>query len=142
MILFLDDEPSRMEVYVRDLEMSGYEVLLKSDVDIALNIIKENPASVSLLILDLMMSPGKSFREEDTNEGLRTGINFYRRVRSQLPELPVVVLTNVSDEKVEDWFQGKPNCWFFQKKDLFPFELTEEIKKILGEVNVNDGECK
>jgi CheY-like chemotaxis protein len=122
-----------MEVYAKDLEISGFEVLFKSDVDEALTFLKQEPDTISLLILDLMLPPGKSFKDEDTNEGLRTGINFYRRVRSILPATPVVILTNVSDEKVEDWFQDKVNCWFFQKKDLFPFELTEVIKKILSQ---------
>ena len=132
MILFVDDEPNRVEVYDRDLRMSGFEVLFKSSVDEALATIQENPDLISLIILDVMLSPGESFEDEDTNEGLRTGINLYNRVRTIVPNLPVITLTNVTDEKVADWFQKQESCWFFHKKDIFPFEFTEEVNKILG----------
>lgn len=132
MILFLDDEPARMEVYARDLVMSGHEIHFENNVDDALATIKENPNLISLLILDLMLPPGKSFADENTHEGLRTGINFFNRVRKIVANLPTIILTNVSDEKVEDWFQKQENCWFFQKKNFFPFELTEEINMILN----------
>ncbi len=132
MILFIDDEPNRVEVYARDLRMSGFEVLFKDSVDQALAAIQEEPALISLMILDVMLAPGESFEGEDTNEGLRTGINLYNRIRTIVPRLPVIILTNVTDEKVADWFQKQENCWFFRKKDIFPFEFTEEVRKILG----------
>lgn len=131
MILFVDDEKRYMNSYVEELKLSGYEVSFQGDVDSALRFFEENLNRINLLILDIMMPPGSSFKEVDTQLGLRTGIHFYERIREKAPNLPVMILTNVSDPRVEERFRKENKCWFLRKEDYFPFELAEEVKKVL-----------
>jgi len=130
MIVLVDDEKREMDSYVRELRLSGYEVSFQRDVDTALRFVEENLDRVDLLILDIMMPAGFCFKDVDTNSGLRTGVFFYERIREKASDLPVVILTNVSDEGVAERFSGENKCWFLRKEDYLPFELVEKVKNI------------
>lgn len=132
MILIIDDEAREMDSYVRELKLSGYRVVFQKDVDDALEFLRQNLQDIRLVILDIMMPPGKAFKGENTRDGLRTGMFFYGRIREMAPDLPVVILTNVRDERVAKRFHKENRCWFLRKEDYLPFELVEEIGHLLG----------
>jgi len=132
MILLVDDEKREMDSYAMELELSGYEVSFQKDVDDASRFFKENVDQIDLLILDIMMPPGSSFKDVDTQLGLRTGIRFYEKIRETAPNLPVIIFTNVSDEHVAERFRRESQCSFLRKEDYFPFEFAEEVKKVLA----------
>src|SRR3989304_2288098 len=148
MILFVDDETRRMESYKEEMELSCYEVKFLQDVDSAWRFFENNFEKIDLLILDLIMPPGQIFKDENTEDGLRTGIFLFKKIREKataLPtvlfsggqppggvqELPVIIFTNVSDAAVREIFRRKEKCWFIHKEDVLPFELAEKIKEIL-----------
>ncbi len=131
MVLFVDDEKREMDSYVQELELSKYKVVFKKDVDEALEFFEKNLTEIDLVILDIMMPPGRSFAQNDTQMGLRTGIAFYKKIRDKAPELPLLIFTNVSDEKVSEWFRKEKKCRFLRKEDYLPFELVDEVKKVL-----------
>ncbi len=130
MILFVDDEMREMDSYKLELEMSKYTVVFEPDVDKALAFLEEAYNDIELLILDIMMPQGKNF-EAARHEGLRTGVDFYESIRKTHPELPVIILTNVSDESVRERFNGEAYCWFRQKTRVLPYELAECVDEIL-----------
>ena len=130
MILFTDDEKREMDSYLMELEMSFPDVIFKDTVDEALKVIGENRDKLKLLILDIMMPPGNEFKDSP-DKGLRTGVHFYESVRRILPDLPVVIFTNVNDAGVRERFEGDFRCWFLKKEDYLPYELAEEIREIL-----------
>jgi DNA-binding response OmpR family regulator len=139
MILFIDDEEHYVQPYIDELRFSGYDVILHTDVDLALEFFEANHERIDLLILDIMMAPGESFEHERTLAGRRTGIFFYERVRRTAPDMPVIVLTNVpnaiskiSDREVKELLEGDEHCWFFRKMTLLPIELREEIERVIG----------
>ncbi len=132
MILFVDDEKREVESYVRELQLSGFHVCFQNDVDSALRYFRENAENISILVLDLMMPAGSAFAKEDTDMGLRTGVRFYDSVRARAPDLPVIVLTNVSDESVARRFSAEHQCRFLRKEDYLPFEVVEEIRLLLN----------
>ncbi len=132
MILFVDDEKREMDSYVQELELSGYKVVFKKDADVALEFFEKSLNEIDLVILDIMMSPGSSFKQMDTQMGLRTGIAFYKKIREKASELPVLIFTNVSDEKVSETFLKETKCQFLRKENYLPFEVVDEVKKILG----------
>ena len=136
MILFVDDEIRHTSNFVLELEARGYQISFQSDVDLALQFLEENQNDIELMILDIMMPPGKKFREVDTDEGLRTGVRFYERAREISPELPVIILTNVSDVELEVQFQKEANCWYFQKKHYLPYEIAQEVNRILSPTEI------
>jgi DNA-binding response OmpR family regulator len=132
MILFVDDERRYMTAYVEELEAAGYHVSIKTTIDAAHDYFEEHLPEIKLLILDIMMSPGKTFQDEDTHEGLRTGVNFYERVRDRAPDLPVIILTNADDEELIDRFDAEENCRYRQKEKYMPVEIAQEVKEILS----------
>ena len=136
MILFVDDEIRHTSNFVLELEARGYQISFQSDVDLALQFLEENQNDIELMILDIMMPPGKSFRDVDTDEGLRTGVYLYERAREISPELPVIILTNVSDVELEVQFQKEANCWYFQKKHYLPYEIAQEVNRILSPTEI------
>lgn len=134
MILFVDDEARQMDSYRRELELSQLEVRCIRRTDDAITYFKQNIEQIKVLILDIMMPPGASFEKEDTQQGLRTGLKFFELVRRHAPELPVIVFTNVSDPSVKEYFAKKSNCWFLRKEDYLPFELAEEVQKVMKQI--------
>lgn len=133
MILIVDDEPRYMMSYRDELELSGYKVEIRKDVGVAFNFIKEHLKEIDLLITDIMMPPGILFANSDVNLELRTGLHFYELVRQISPQLPILILSNVSDPQIANRIQNEPLCWFIRKEDCLPFELASEIEYILSE---------
>jgi len=128
----IDDEPHYVKTYIDELEFSGYQVKLEKDVDAGFKFLTENKDQIQLVILDIMMSPGRLLAEVDTQNGLRTGVHLFDRIRALAPNLPILILTNVSDPWVAARFQGQEKCRFLHKEDYLPFELVEEVKRFLA----------
>src|SRR4051812_33252938 len=126
MILVIDDEERYMEPYIVELRFSGYEVIWETETDAALTFFEENYEQIKLLILDIMMPPGESFDHEKTQKGLRTGVFFYERIRQKRPDLPIIILTNVSepspDNSSDEYnrIMHDKNCSFHRKRLLLP----------------------
>ena len=132
MIVLVDDEKREMDTYLRELRLSGYEVEFYQDVDSALEFIKDNTEQVDVVIMDVMMPAGAAFEDIDTQEGLRTGIYFFETIREVSPNLPFIVLTNVSNAREAERFSSQTSCWFLRKENYRPFEFVEELATILS----------
>jgi CheY-like chemotaxis protein len=132
-ILIVDDETRWAQSgFLEELKLCDYEVLSHTDVDEALAYLDGNLDSIDVLILDIMMPPGKSF-EGATDQGLDTGIQFYDKIRLKAPHLPIIIFTNVTSKEMAQKFLNETDCWFYPKIDVFPFELVEEIEEILAD---------
>jgi len=126
----IEDEPEYTISYKDELELSGYEVAFVRDVDAALDFLREHREEIELVILDIMMSPGRALADVDTQNGLRTGVHLFDLIRQEAPKLPILILTNVSDERVAAHFRRQENCRFLRKEDYLPFELVDEVNDI------------
>lgn len=131
MILFVDDEPRYSVSYIDFLE-TAHRVEYKSKVSDALEFLEARRGDVELLVLDVMMPPGDAFSEEEARDGLDTGKRLFERVREGNPDLPVVVLTNVTQVDIANWFEKQPNCWFYRKRECLPGELKQKVEEILS----------
>ena len=131
MILFIDDEEKRVETYLQELTLARKEVSFQYNVDKALAFFKKNAANIDLVILDIMMPFGDAFTPEETKQGLRTGLSVYQRIRERSSDLPMLILTNVSDEQIAEQFQKEKNCRFVRKQDCLPRELTTYVENII-----------
>ena len=133
MIVIVDDEKRCMDTYMLELILSGYDdrVILETNVDAAMRYIKGNLSSVELLILDIMMPPGADFDNESAQGGLRTGVEFFDRIRRLSADLPVIVFTNVGDPGLATRFEKEKNCWFMRKTDYLPYEFAHEVQQIV-----------
>lgn len=87
-ILVVDDEPLLVRLNKRQLENSGFTVSVSTESRDALEQLTKAPDSFDLLLTDLTM-PGLS------------GTELIKEVRLHSPELPVIVLTGLSDKETE-----------------------------------------
>jgi CheY-like chemotaxis protein len=129
MILLIDDEPEYIKNYKIALEDERFQTELITNVDEALSFIHTRGRDIEAIILDIMMPYGDSFSGEETHGGTRTGTRFYGKIREVLPDTPIFILTNVSDENIEEQFSNDKNCSFHPKGK--PFAFAEIIRNRL-----------
>ena len=131
LLLLVDDDKLPMQFYVKALNDKGFKVERCFEPDGALGFVEEKGSQISAIILDIMMPPGKAYKNEDTHEGLRTGVYLLRDIRKHCAHVPVIVLTNVKNPKTLDEFKGKPSVKVVQKMEYPPFELAGLIDETL-----------
>ncbi|MBZ8178959.1 DNA-binding transcriptional response regulator [Oscillatoria salina] len=126
MILFIDDEPRKVKHYIEELELSGYQVKFKDNVDDALNFWEERKQEINLIVLDVMMPIKDNCDEVVTQEseyGLKTGIYFYRKyLKSQ--DIPVILFTHWADANILD--NENNQVHLLKKIDYLPCEFVEK----------------
>jgi DNA-binding response OmpR family regulator len=118
LVLVVDDDQTVSDVVRRYLEQAGYEVVLAADgADGLVAVAARRP---DLVVLDLMM-PGID------------GIEVCRRLRKQLPDLPVIMLTALGDEadRVLGLEVGADD---YVTKPFSPRELVLRIRSVLRRV--------
>ncbi|MFC7529211.1 response regulator transcription factor [Actinoplanes sp. GCM10030250] len=114
-VLVVDDDPTVSDVVRRYLEQAGCEVRLAADgADGLAAVAAQRP---DLVVLDLMM-PGID------------GLEVCRRLRRQLPDLPVVMLTALGEEadRVLGLEVGADD---YVTKPFSPRELVLRIRSVL-----------
>lgn len=132
MILFIDDERRYMEGYLLELQLSTkHNVMFQRDVDKAIDFFREHQNEISLLILDIMMSTGETFKEHEDEAGLKTGLHVLEYVKTLKPKLPVMVLSNVTDHHIKTTVRNTEGCSFYSKADYLPFQFVELVEKII-----------
>jgi DNA-binding response OmpR family regulator len=114
-VLVVDDDPTVSDVVRRYLEQDGCEVRLASDGAAGLAAVAAQQPD--LVVLDLMM-PGID------------GLEVCRRLRRQLPDLPVVMLTALGEEadRVLGLEVGADD---YVTKPFSPRELVLRIRSVL-----------
>jgi CheY-like chemotaxis protein len=93
-VLFADDEPLFVEAIVQRLQARGWTVLVAHDGTETLESLqKEKDPGISLVILDVMMSPGPALPEIQDDSG--TGLHVLQKIKEtpSLADIPVVLLT-------------------------------------------------
>lgn len=138
MILFVDEEPRWVRTYIEALRDADYEVTHATTVDEALVIFRTKMAVIELIILDVMMPPGYAFKDEDTVLGTHTGLFIFEKIREIASHLPIIILTNVTEPDVSQFFQSRSCCWLLRKEDYDPFAVVDKVQDVLASVRVVD----
>ena len=128
MIIFIDDEPDFISPYTDAFRFSDFEVKIIDDVDTAWNLIEKNTDEVDVVILDVMMPPGRLFDDHDTKEGLRTGLRFLELMKKLDERIPVVCLTNADTRSFPEI--NHSNHFVYEKKDIDPWKLVDKMSEI------------
>lgn len=132
-ILLIDDNFGPLQYYKKALEHSDskiYKVYHVEDPDSALKFLMSKGSILDLIILDIMLPPGKSYKKEDTRGGLFTGIFLFRDIKKEYPKIPIIFLTNVTNPRVLDLLDEDRSLKIFQKIDTPPFKLLEIIDNL------------
>jgi signal transduction histidine kinase len=113
LVLLVDDEEAVRGLARRVLERGGYQVLEAESGENALTLLKQHPASVRAVVLDLTM-PGL---------GGEATLQQLRQIR---PDLPVIVSSGYVPEE-EGTMAGVP----FLAKPYRPSELVDAVKAVI-----------
>lgn len=120
-ILFLEDEPTIREVLTEYMKMKNYQVTAAVDGEEALECLK-NPKSgpFDMAILDIMV-PKVS------------GLEVLRSIRKHQPDMPVIMLTALGDEKTQlEAFNEYADDYVI--KPVSPIILLKRMETILRRV--------
>ena len=118
-ILIVDDEEMIRTLSVAMLEAFGYETLVATDGEKALEIFRSEGSRIGLVLLDQSMP---------TMDGLAV----FKQLRRIRPEVKVLLSSGFSEQEVSARYQGLGLNGFIQK----PFNvkhLSEEVQRVLQE---------
>jgi nitrogen-specific signal transduction histidine kinase/ActR/RegA family two-component response regulator len=117
-ILFVDDEPTMVELGTRMLSSLGYAVTAHLDSTEALAAFQENPDGFDLLITDMTMPR-------------LTGQDLARRIMTLKPEMPVVLCTGYNEYVSPDQ-AAEMGIRAFVLKPYNRREIARVIREALG----------
>lgn len=122
-ILLVEDEVALLETYADILDTEGYDVLKADNGYKGLEVLEANKDIVDLMIVDLMM-PGI--------DGLEV-IRKMKAAKDKYGEPPVIVLTNMTSERViKEAFKIGASSYLI-KSELEAEDLDKEIQKFIGD---------
>jgi len=120
-ILVVDDEPYLVLLVSRILRGDGFRVLVAHSAQEALVICRENPGSIDLTLLDVIM-PDQS------------GIDLQACLANEFPEIRVIFMSGYPYEDLERR-QIQIEGHNFIQKPFTPLTLTKRIWEVLGRVS-------
>lgn len=125
-ILIVDDEPDVVFFISKICQPQGYHTLTASSGLEALKYVQELPGRINLVLLDLRM-PGMG------------GIEVLKSIRQLQPELPVIVLTALTDKRKQCEALGVEA---YVTKPYSLEELYREITRVVGQREESREEIK
>ena len=132
--LIVDDEHLAMRGYVNELKAAAFDVKQCFDPDKSLKYVRDHYFSIIAIVLDIMLPAGERFRNENTMNGLITGLHLYRDLKSRCPRVPFLFLTNVPNDVLSDIldrFDDVPREMVVHKMECKPAELVRMLRNLL-----------
>lgn len=131
-VLLIDEEKLPLKHYIQVLKNTGFKALQCYDTDKCLELIERGIPDLVAILLDVMMPPGRRFAKEETQNGLITGVLLYKEIRRLCPDVPVIVLTNVSDAETLKYLKEDRLTKIVQKLNYPPFRLARLINETVS----------
>jgi two-component system, cell cycle sensor histidine kinase and response regulator CckA len=117
-VLLVDDEEIVLDVGVLMLKRLGFQVLQAREGTEALEVYKQNPENVDLVIMDLVMPNGG-------------GLTLYRQLRSLNPHVKVIATSGYDSSGQMDEL-SELGCSNFIQKPFILSQLSEKINEVLN----------
>lgn len=130
-VLFIEEDLASVRFYIKEMQDEKLEVVHIRKADEVLNKLDSAGATVSLIILDSAMPPGKSYESKATESGTQTGQFLFADIRERLPTVPIIILSNFSGL---EWIQKaseKPKVKSLNKLATLPSDLIKHIRMML-----------
>ena len=135
-ILIIDDEKMPLIVHHNVLRSEGYTVQQISGLDAideAYNLlVRQESEQFDLLIIDIMMPEGDTYKDRDTDRGHNTGILLYQDLRKKYPRKPMIIYTNILDEGVAGLIPIDERLLVLPKYDCSALDLLQKVKELLA----------
>jgi DNA-binding response OmpR family regulator len=138
-ILWLDNDLAYLDPFVEALRDENYSVTIVESVTEAEESLQQTP--FDLMILDAMIPTLNSneetrYRPEETDQGYRTGLIFYKKNRDTLQKVGTrtIVMTVRLDKAIKDEFikAGLPSDAFATKYEMSePTNFLDKVGKTL-----------
>jgi DNA-binding response OmpR family regulator len=120
--LLIDDEPWFAEALRVALEADGFDCVAVTDMSAGLRYLDNN--DVSVVVTDIMLPPGPDYSTIKSSE---TGFHLVRMVRQRWPDLPIVCLSVIGDQrKIEHLKQLRTR---YLRKGETPLEKAIAVSK-------------
>ena len=121
-VLIVEDEAALLDSYAEIIEDAGFVAMKAQDGYKGLDSLEANKGVIDMVLLDLMM-PGLD------------GLDVLKQVRedkAKYGDIPIIVLTNLSSERViKEAFERGANG-YLMKTELEPDQIVGEIEIALG----------
>jgi CheY-like chemotaxis protein len=129
MILIIDEEVRRISIIKDYLEEFKYSSLLIGDIDKADRFISEKYQEIDAIILDVMMPWGNVFSKDQTENGILTGYEFYKKIRKDHGyETPIIIYTALNRDDLLNRLKKQKNCAVIHKTDPVS-KILEKLRK-------------
>jgi CheY-like chemotaxis protein len=131
MILFIDDEPDRIQPYVESVKPTPTRILRSvADVEAYLSELAESPKCI---VLDVMFPSDPGLPGSLTERGMTAGMPLFASLRARFPSVHIVVLTNSSSLAAKEFFRNQDNCSLLYKSDVLPHQFGLLVEGILAD---------
>lgn len=146
-ILWVDDEiPTTMKFLITGVELAGYEIdtalYIKDSLE-RLDEYSEGRPKPDVVILDIMMP----IRDEDRDayneitsitrspleNAMKAGLALISRIKESLPNVPIIVLTNLSEETEIGRYVFEELRKESQMKSILP--KPQHLEKLIAAIN-------
>ena len=132
-ILLIDDEPRKAQpliVYLK--EIRGWSVTQATNPDVALAYLPVHVTTrFKLILLDIMMPPGKALANHETHQGRDTGIVLFDTLNERTQgTVPIIIYTARTD--VEEYFTDDQRAAGFIQKPQTPRQVASTINGVLS----------
>ncbi|HUQ85744.1 MAG TPA: response regulator [Candidatus Limnocylindrales bacterium] len=119
-IILIEDDKLIREIYTFTLQKANYEVLPAADGDEGILLAQGNP-DAKLIFLDVIM-PNSN------------GVQVLQKLKSdpQLKNIPVILLSNLTDDKIVDEAMALGAYGYLVKAEISPTDLVDKTKEILS----------
>ena len=114
-IVVLDAEPLVRSIVARILSRAGHQIQEVADLDAALHQLAQAPAN---LIITNVYLPGV------------TGHEALKAIKTQNPDIPVLMVSGLPDSDVIDRWQSEPG-WSVFPKPFAPRDLLSKVDEVL-----------
>ena len=135
-IMWIDDDINKpiLRPYIDELKEKDFDiikVMKVDDVDCILQ--NEITDSLTAIIIDISMPPGKNISFREARGGLRTGKIILERLLSDesVSNVKKIVFTNVEDEVVKRYCMEN-RIPYLKKEDFFSNEFVYYINELMN----------
>jgi DNA-binding NarL/FixJ family response regulator len=118
-VILIEDDRLIREIYIFTLEKANFQVLSAVDGQEGIDLAKENP-DAKLILLDIIMPKSH-------------GVDILKRIKKtpEIAGIPVVLLSNLSDEKTVDEAIREGARGYIVKSQVSQDELVEKVKQVV-----------
>lgn len=116
-ILIAEDDEDIQDVMKSVLEESGYNIIIATDGEDAVNKFKENRSAIHLVILDVIM-PKKN------------GIEAYKEILEISPQIKAIFMSGYTRDLIDKQLFPEKNL-VLMEKPVKPGDLTRKVKEVM-----------